>query len=318
MSTISSPRTRLIALVEILTIYSDEFNIISSDKILEKLGEYGHQINKRVLMEDIKALKDSGFNVISVSSPKKGFYLAKPFDPKTLHIIQKALYSSPLVTESEIEYTRNSIENSFGGMTLRQMVDTTIDISQKQNYESISPDNVYILRKAITDNKQVMLTVSVIEPGDTFSPSRVNKALVVNPYLIGIANSGVSLLFTCSSTPSKPEYIRIRRIVSVKPLDCVQNRKKSFDPAECTGHFGKVPPFSATIKKRCLIFKLKNKDIEYIDHILELPIEYRKAEQEGYCYARVNAVFNGRLAGCLLHLRDKIELIEPKTLEEII
>lgn len=318
MATVSSPRTRLIALIEILTIYSDEFNIVSANEILEKLAEYGHEINKRVLMEDIKALKDSGLHIVSVSSPKRGFYLAKAFDPKTMHIIQKAVYSSPLVSESEIEYTKNSIENSFGGMTLQQMVNTTINISQKHSFESISPDNVHLLRKAISENKQVMLTVSVIDPGDTFSPSRVNKILVVNPYLIGISNNGASLLFTCSSTPSKPEYIRIRRIVSVKSLDCVQNRKKIFDPKDCTGHFGKVPPFATNLKKRCLIIKLKNKDIEYVDHILELPVEYRKAEQEGYCYARVNTIFNGRLAGCLLHLRDKIELIEPKTLEEII
>lgn len=318
MANNSNPRTRLIALIDVLTIYSDEFNIISTEEILERLEEYGHSINKRVLMEDIKAIRECGFNIINVNSPKKGFYLAKNFDPKTMHILQKATYSSPLVSEDETEYARNSIENTFGGLTLRQMLNTTLNISLKNEFENISPDNSHILRKAIAENKQVMLTVSVIEPGDTFSPSKVNKTLVVNPFFIAIGNNSVSLLFTCSSTPSKPEYIRIRRIISVKMLDCEQNRKRNFEPSECTGHFGKVPPFATSLKTRCLIFKLKTKDIEYIDHTLELPLEYRKSDQDGYCHARVNTVFNARLAGCLFHLRDKIELIEPKTLEEIL
>ncbi|GEM_PF-921683 len=314
----SNPRIRLIALIDILTIYSDEFNIISTEKILKRLAEYGHEINKRVLMEDIKSIREAGFNVVAVSSPEKGFYLAKAFDPKTMHIIQKAVYSSPLVSNEEENHVRNSIEKTFGSQTFEMMVNTTINLSQKSDFETTSPDAVHIIRKAIIDNKQVMLTVLVIEPGDTFSPSKTEKTLVVNPYILGVANNNLSLIFTCSATPSKPEYIGIRRIISAKELDCPQNRNIDFKPHECTGHFGKVPPFAMNLKSRCLLFKLRTDDLEYVDHTLELPIEYRKAEQKGYCFGRVNTVFNGKLAGCLYHLRDKIELIEPKSLEEII
>lgn len=314
----ANPRIRIINLVEIFNVYSDELHIISADELIERLAKYGHNINKRVLIEDIKSIRESGFDIVSVASPKKGFYLARPFNAETMHIIQKAMLSSSLVSQREREDVRSAIERTLGNEEFNIMTNTTINLIPKVEDNDIPLAVVYKLRKAIAERRQALITVAGLEPGDMFSTSKAEEAFVVNPYILGISNCSFSLYFSCPSTPSKPEYIRLRRISSVKLLDCAQNRKSELDINKSVGYFGKVPPFDLAVKSKHLVFRLKTKDIEYIDHVFELPIEYKKDERDGFCLARVNTVFNARLLGCLYYLKDKIELIEPKSLDDII
>ena len=79
MAPVANSRTRLLCLVEILTMYSDEHNILSADEICEKLKEYGYEVSKRNVLSDIKAINTTPIKIISVNQPKKGYYLAKEF-----------------------------------------------------------------------------------------------------------------------------------------------------------------------------------------------------------------------------------------------
>ena len=73
MATEQNARARLLYLVEILTMYSDEFNVLSMDEIIKKLNEYGYDVSARTILSDIKAINTTPVKVVSVSTPKKGF-----------------------------------------------------------------------------------------------------------------------------------------------------------------------------------------------------------------------------------------------------
>ena len=67
MAEITSSRTRLLTLVEIMTMYSDEQNIMSIDEICEKLAEYGYEVSKRNVVADIKVINTTPVKIIQVT-----------------------------------------------------------------------------------------------------------------------------------------------------------------------------------------------------------------------------------------------------------
>ena len=70
-------RLRLVALIEILTLYTDECNLLTIDEIIDRLGEYGYDVTRRTVLSDLKELNRTSFKVICVNSPAKGYYLAR-------------------------------------------------------------------------------------------------------------------------------------------------------------------------------------------------------------------------------------------------
>lgn len=94
-----SARTRLLALVEILTMYSDEQNIITIEEICTHLTDYGYEVSKRLVLADIKAINETPLKIIGVSTPKKGYYIAKCFSQDAIYLILEAIFSSDVLSE---------------------------------------------------------------------------------------------------------------------------------------------------------------------------------------------------------------------------
>ena len=59
------------ALIEILTLYTDECNLLTTDEIIDRLGEYGYDVTRRTVLSDLKELNRTSFKVICVNSPAK-------------------------------------------------------------------------------------------------------------------------------------------------------------------------------------------------------------------------------------------------------
>ncbi len=312
-----NPRTRLLNIIEILTLYSDECNILSSDEILEKLSEFGHNITKRALADDIRTINDSSYDIIHVNSPKKGYYLARSFDRNSMNIVLRALYSSPIISEKEVEQIKEFSRNYICNPSWDLLIETTANLNIRSTPKAISNEQIYELECAIKDSKQVMLTLVRIEPGERFSSPEKQETVIVNPIRFGITNNTYALAFTSAVTPSKPEYIRLSRIISVKTLNSKQNNKFKSNLGKCTGYFDKSPSLASKAEEICLVLRMKNADAEYIDGVFELPFQYRKEEENGYCLAKVNTPVNNRLLGCLLRVKDKIEIIQPKELKKL-
>lgn len=306
----------MLALVEILTIYSDEYNIISAEEIIAHLAEYGHDVTKRILISDIKALTDSNFTIVRVSTPKKGYYLAQNYSAP--HLALKAAYSSAILRADEAKYLEQFVKDNTCLASWGLIKDTTERFNIKASEDNLSLDNIYSLMLSIKNEKQVSLTVSRIVPGDRFSESEAEEQLIVNPLKLGISNYSVSLIFTNPLTPSKAEYIPLRRIKAIKPLNSVQNNRYTGSMKNCTGYFDFMPSKPCTAKSDWLILRFRTEDVELIDSALSLPIQFRKDPEEGFCNAKLFTVFDDRLLGCLLRIRDKIEIISPDSIAEIL
>ncbi len=316
MQPTSIARTRLIVLVEILTMYSDENNILSLDEICEHMHNYGYDTSKRNIMADIKAINTTQIKIVSVSKPKRGYYIVKNFSQDAVSLILEAIFSSDNLSEDETDYIKKYLRRNVCIPTLDLILSTTINLNSYAPKRKISSENLNSLRLAIRDKKQIVLTVSRSNPGDTFSDSVDYESVSVNPVILTVADGIVTLVFTRTKSPEKAEFVKLTRIKEVKITECESVEFKG-DLISAVSYFDGSPPEISYYFKEWLIMRFPSEYIELVENRFNTPVQYRKDETEGYCNAKVFTVFDDKLLGWLFALSDKIEIVAPLKIKQM-
>lgn len=313
-----SAKTRLLCLVEILTMYSDEFNIMTTSEIVDKLTEYGFSVQKRTVLSDIKAINETSQKIIGVSKPKKGFYLAKSYSQYAIHLILEAVFSSDSLSESDMEFVKNYLKGNTCLPTLNLILGTT------QNVDAISPrhdfslDVLHNLRTAISNKKMVNLVVSRIVPGDRFSSAEKLEKITVSPIKIAVARGSTVLVFSESEKASaETRFISLHRIKSAE-ITCRNTHAFEFDPKTVLNYFDLRRSKVSYSSTEWLVLRFKTEYAELIENQFSSPVQFRKSEKEGYCIAKTLTAVNTELVGWLLIHGDKVEIVSPNFLGELL
>ena len=312
----TNARTRLLILVEILTMYSDENNILSIDEISEHLRDYGYEVSRRNIIADIKAINTTPIKIINVSKPKKGYYIVKIFSQDAVRLILEAIFSSDILSEDETEYIKKYLRRNTCIPTLDLILSTTLNLNSYVQKRNTSSETLNSLRQAIRDKKRTVLTVSRSIHGDTFSDARKFETVTVNPIVLSVADGNVSLIFTREGSPKKAEFINLPRI---EKADILQQEATEFtdDLVSATSYFDGSQSEVSYYFNEWLIIRFKAEYIELIENRFNPPIQYRKDETEGYCNAKVYTVFDDKLLGWLFALADKVEIVAPQKIKQM-
>lgn len=310
-----SARTRLISLIEILTMYSDEINILSIDEICEKLREYGYEVSKRTVLSDIKTVNTTPIKIISVNKPKKGYYLAKCYSQAAINLILESVYSSDIISKSDMDYITNYLRRNICLPSLDLILNTSVNFYSEVPKKDISFNALRNIRIAITEKKQVALKISRIVPGDRFSAAEKFETIVVNPVKIATYGGLIALVFTCVDTPQKAEFINFPRI---KAADITDNAAAEFhgELLSATNFFNSLPSNASSVSDEWLLIKFKNEYLEIVENFFSSPIEFRKSRDEGYCVAKIFTTIDTRLFGWLFLMGNKIEILKPSSLKQ--
>lgn len=309
-------RTRLIALIEIMTMYSDQQNILSTDEICKKLNEYGFGTSKRTVLSDIRAINTTPIKIIAVNKPKKGYYIAKSFSQSAINIIVETIASSSILSEGDKEYAIRYLRRNACLPTLDLILSTNHTYSSPAPQKTLSFEWIYNLRIAIRDKKQVSLSISRIVPGDGFSPSEKLERIIVNPVKISNDNGTVVLICTPLNTPKKAVFINLSRIKSVSILN---ENAADFNGniSDATNYFSSIPTESKLSSAKWILLKIKAEDVEIIENCFSSPVHFRKSKDEGFCVAKMLVNINADLIGKLFVLGDRIEILKPAKLKEL-
>ena len=312
----TNARTRLLILVEILTMYSDENNILSIDEISEHLRDYGYEVSRRNIIADIKAINTTPIKIINVSKSKKGYYIVKNFSQDAVRLILEAIFSSDILSEDETEYIKKYLRRNTCIPTLDLILSTTLNLNSYVQKRNTSSETLNSLRQAIRDKKRTVLTVSRSIHGDTFSDARKFETVTVNPIVLSVADGNVSLIFTREGSPKKAEFINLPRI---EKADILQQEATEFtdDLVSATSYFDGSQSEVSYYFNEWLIIRFKAEYIELIENRFNPPIQYRKDETEGYCNAKVYTVFDDKLLGWLFALADKVEIVAPQKIKQM-
>lgn len=312
----ANSRTRLLCLIEILTMYSDELNILSAEEICKKLGEYGYETSKRSVLSDIRTINTTPIKIISVNSPKKGFYLAKSYSPAASQLILEAIFESEMLSAEDIEYIKTYLRRNICVPSLELVLNTTRNYNDLTAKREISVEALYNLRVAIKDRKKAVINVSRIIPGDYFSNTERLEELTVTPLYIAVANGGIALVFLRDEENEKAECLNISRIRSAVITD-EKSIMPEKDPEEIINFFDRRQIEYYNYKARWLIIEFRESDIEFVESYFRAPVQYRKSDKEGFCLAKVYTVINRELIGWLFFNSEKFTILSPDSLHEL-
>ncbi len=312
----TNARTRLLCLVEIMTMYSDEYNVLSIDEICENLFDYGYEVTKRNVLSDIKAINTTPIKIISVSKPKKGFYISRFFSQEAISLILESVFTADLLTENDVEYIKKYLRICSCESTLNLVFDTMITLNPLPSNRKKLSDALNALRHAIKEKKQASVKISRAIPGDSFSDAKEIETITVNPIVLAVASNTVVLVFTRPKTPQQAEYLHISRIEEATIL------KK--DATEFTGDLNSVINYSGVTptklnyaERKWLLLRLRTEDIDLIENRFHYPVQFRKDEENGYCVAKTQTVIDYSLVGWLFTQRNKIEILSPEGLKDL-
>lgn len=313
MSDNLSARARILALIEILTMYTDEFNTLTAEQICEKLIEYGYNVTKRTVLSDLKIIDQSPYDIIKVSR-EKGYYILRSHHQSTTRKILAAVYSSPIISEDDVEEVKRSLKRNCCVPTLELFYETTESLTGKRKTSKIPFDLVQPLRIAIKERKRTLITYSEIIPGDCYSEPNSQKNIEINPIKIVISCNSHALIFTRPQSPQKAEYINLHRVCAVQLLD---GTYKEF----CKNHLEAVSFFTGEPLPHdkkiydWLFLRFKKEYVETVDDFFSGAVQYKKDSQENFCLAKVYSTIDKELLGWLYHMHKRIEVMSPKSLK---
>ena len=305
-----SARTRLVSLVEILTLYTDEYHLMSVEELCEKLKDYGYNVNRRTVISDLKELNKLQMQVVWPDARRKRFYLAGNYSESALHYILESVFTSDYLTQTERGTVLDDLRRQSCVPTLDLVAETIEIISPRVERAPYSIETLHTLRVAIAEDRQAALTVTVLNPGAAFETENGTETITVNPLKITVTTSSVALTFTTPDDPETPQFIHLCRILAAQQLEWP--RQPYHGPTDTPVNFFNGEPCQASARRIVwLVLRFPLEMAESVANQFESPVYFRRDDADGYCLAKVNTVLDQSLLGWLILMGGKVEILRP-------
>lgn len=225
MNTKSSPKLKLLYLMEILEKNTDENNVLNANDICIQLKKLGIECERKSVYSDIKLLKENGFDIINTRYPKNGYFLAsRDFEFAEVRLLLDAVLAADFITPKKTE----------------QLIDKMSCLVSGNDFEKLK-NQVNITNRVKCDNEEIYYNIDVlhraIESGKQVSfeyiRHRINKKVIsseekeftVNPYALIWSNDHYYLV--CNN----PKYTNLMhvRLDRMKKARMLQTPSDSFE-----------------------------------------------------------------------------------------
>lgn len=250
---------RLLFLRDIFYRQTDENHAFSAVDLVNMLGEYGIECERKTIYRDIEALQEYGMDIVNVRTPVRGYYLRdRSFDIAEVRLlidaVQAAKFISAKNTKSMI-YKIGSLVSEYQEEELRNQI--YVDSSFKSDKENLY-EIIKALDSSIKASKQVEIQYAKRKLMNRYLKTSEAKTFIVNPYSLLWSNDHYYLI--CNNDKyNNLMHLRLDRMISVKPLDSrakhfskVSSYKKKFDTADYSNRlFNMYSGESGEIELRC-------------------------------------------------------------------
>lgn len=157
MAKSENQKIKLVVLLDILKMYSDEEHPLSTNEIINKLAFYGVETGRKALYDDIETLNRFGYEVITVKSRSNLYYVVdRKFDAAELRILMDAVLSADFITEKKTEELTKKIAEMAGVHKAKLMTknivysDTAKHSNEKVYYSVDAADRAIAAGKKLT------------------------------------------------------------------------------------------------------------------------------------------------------------------------
>lgn len=310
MSTGACQKVKLLKLLEILQLESDEDHPLSTNQIIVKLNEQGIKVARKALYSDIKTLGDFGYEVLMTKNKSNYYYIVdRSFDIAELKILLDAIQAASFITEKKSKILIDKVAALAGSnraALLKQNI-TCFDTTKHTN-ENIYY-NVDVIDTSILNGKKVSFEYFDYGVNGVRIYRKEGERYVVNPVALVFSDDNYYLVCYNDKYKNISNY-RVDR------MDKVSEDKDAIEPADCVKGFNihehKKQAFSMFLGEVIDIELMVHKDI--IDVVVDKFGEKVKMKKEDADFVRVYATVQVSptfYAWCFT-FGNKLKILNPK------
>lgn len=211
---ISKNQLRLLKVLDILKMDSDQNNPLSSLEILERLEEDGLYCDRKTLYKDLETLKQSGHSITSVkSNPNKYYYSKREFKTSEIRMLLDMVKAAKCLTDRQSEDMFFKLAMLAGSRKTELFDENVIAFQERKSVNEQIFTSIDILDKAIENEKKVSFVYCNL---DTFAYlQKKGERRIVNP-LAMIFNDGFYYLCCYSEKYKDVVIYRLDRMSDVR------------------------------------------------------------------------------------------------------
>lgn len=179
-------KIKTLLIYQLLERYSDEENPLSSTDLIEMLAERGIPCERKAVYADVEALNAIGCDILSVKSPKRGFFMAeRKFEIPEVMLLIDAVTSAGFITPKKTNILVNKLKTLVSEEQAKSLVSQVYVDAPSAKCDN---EEIYItidhLHGAIQSGKKVKFVYRRRSVDVENKKKHTEKTFIVSPYAL--------------------------------------------------------------------------------------------------------------------------------------
>lgn len=313
-------KMKTILIYKYLLEYSDVDHPLSTTDLIDLLSGHNCTAERKSIYSDIKVLNEIGCNIVTVHSPKRGYYIAsRSFEVPEVRLLIDAVNSAGFITPDK---TVSLIDKLKGLLSENQARELASQV-YCENTNKCDNEEIYhiidTIDEAIHNGYMLKFVYRNRNIDRENKKSYTTKTFVVSPYALLWKDDRYYLVCN-KSTHDNLMNLRLDRMRKIQILKCdarpvseCSSYDKKFDAADYSAKMFNM--FSGTDDKVCL-----KCDLDLREQILDRfgPCVPLKAVDAEHFETEIKAAISDGLVSWLMQFGNKVKVVEPSYLADMI
>lgn len=299
---------------------SDEENPLSTTDLIAMLAKDGISCERKSIYSDVSALKQIGVDIVTVTSPKRGFFIAsRTFQIPEVRLLIDAVNSAGFITPKKSEELINKLkallsENQAKAVAPQVYSEDVVKCDNEQIYIIIDQ-----LDSAINRGKKVRFIYRTRNIDKENKKSYTSKTFVVSPYAMLWKNDRYYLVCN-KSTHNNLINLRLDRIRKIEILD-----EPVRNISEISDYIGKLNAADYSSK----MFNMFSGEFGRVKLLCELDMQEQivdrfgkkaplKAIDSDHFETEIEVAISDGFVSWVMQYGNKIKVVEPQYLVDMI
>ena len=309
-------KLKTLMIYQLLETYSDEDNPLSTTDLIGMLTERGIKCERKSIYADIEALNEIGCDILSVKSPKRGFFIAsRKFEIPEVMLLIDAVSSAGFITPKK---TVSLIEKLKSLVSVPQAESMVSQVYVDTPSAKCDNEEIYItidhLHGAIKEKKKVKFHYRRRSIDVQNKKRYTEKTFTVSPY--GLIWKDDHYYLICNN--DKYDNLMNLRIDRMKKLQILDDEARpvsevsSYDEFDTSDYSSKM--FNMFSGEECKVtirytLKLQEEMMDRFGPSIEL-----NAYDISHIESTVNATLSDGFVSWIMQYGADVQVVEPKEL----
>ncbi len=314
-------KLKTLLIYKLLEKYSDDEHPLSTTDLINLLAEKGIKCERKSIYADITALNEIGCDIITVTSPKRGFFMAtRTFEIPEVMLLIDAVSSAGFITPKKTQSLIDKLETL---VSVEQAKTMESQVYVDTNSAKCDNEEIYIiidhLNSAITQSKKVKFVYKRRSIDVQNKKKHTEKTFTVSPYALIWKDDHYYLV--CNN--EKYDNLMNLRIDRMKKLEILDSPSR---------HFSEVSPYKDKFDEQDYVSKRFNMfsgeeckvtlkcDLKLQEEMLDrfgknIPLT---ALEGNHFETTVNATVSDGFVSWLMQYGDGVEVTSPQKLAKMV